>query len=131
VSGKLLQLAGSLAAVLFLIAVAWKLRLGGEAKIADEADARELADNASCGFDAAAVAIDREGHGALLRDSAGQIMLLAPHGNRFIGRLLDGRASARLDGERLTIATGERRVASVSLDLPDAAAWCRTIEALD
>lgn len=127
----LLQLAGSLAAVLFLVFVAWRLRLGGEARIADEAEARELADNAVCGFDAEAIALDQSGHGALVRDAAGRIMLLAPHGNRFVGRLLDGKAQAKLEGTRLVVVTGERRLAPVSLDLADAPAWCRAVEALD
>lgn len=126
----LLQLAGSLAAVLFLVFFAWKLRLGGSAQIADEAEARELADNAVCGFEAEAVALDRSSHGALLRDSAGRIMLLAPHGNRFVARVLDSRARARLHADRLVIATGEGRLAPVTLDLADAAAWCRAIDAL-
>lgn len=42
-AGMILQFAGSLAAVILLILAAWWLRLGGEAKIADEAEARELA----------------------------------------------------------------------------------------
>lgn len=130
-TAQLLQFAGSLAAVLLLVAVAWHLRLGGEATIADEAEARELADNALCGFDAADIALDRTGRGALLRDAAGRIMLLSPHGNRFVGRLLDARARARLDGERLKIAVGDAHLAPARLVLADAPAWCRAIEALD
>jgi hypothetical protein len=126
----LLQLAGSLAAVLFLIFVAWILRLGGAARIADEAEACELADNAVCGFEAEAVALDRSSHGALLRDRGGRIMLLAPHGNRFVARMLDGRTRARLDAGRLVITTGERGLAPVALELADATAWCRAIESL-
>jgi hypothetical protein len=127
----LLQLAGSLAAVLFLVFVAWTLRLGGAARIADEAEARELADNAVCGFEAEAVALDRTGHGALLRDASGRILLLVPHGNRFVGRLLDGRARVQLDADRLVVAIGERRLAPVTLALADSAAWFGAIEALD
>lgn len=127
----ILQFAGSLAAVILLILVAWRLRLGGEAEIIDEAEARELADNASCGFEAAEIAIDRGGRGALLRDGSWRIMLLAPHGNRFVGRLLDSRASARIHAGGLEISIGERRLASVVLDIADAAAWCLAIDALD
>lgn len=129
--GELLQFAGSLGAVLLLVFIAWRLRLGGEPRIADEAEARELADNALCGFEAETVALDRAGRGALLRDRAGRVVLLAPHGNRFVGRVLDPQAHARVDGERLVIATGERRLAQVTLELADAAAWCGAIEALD
>lgn len=126
----LVQFAGSVLAVLLLVIVAWRLRLGGDPRIADEADARELADNALCGFDAVDVALDCAGRGALLRDAEGRIILLAPHGNRFVGRLLDAGARARIDGERLVITAGERRLAPAALELADAAAWCREIEAL-
>jgi len=126
-----LQFAGSLAAVLLLIFVAWRLRLGGEPQIADEAEARELADNTLCGFDATELALDRAHRGALLRDETGRIMLLAPHGNQFVGRLLDSHASAQLHDGRLEIVTGERRLTTVVLDIADAAAWCHAINALD
>ena len=127
---QLLQFAGSIAAVLLLVAVAWRLRLGGEATIADEADARALADDTLCGFEAEAVALDRAGHGALLRDAEGRIMLLSLHGNRFVGRVLDTRARAHLEGGRLTIAVGEARLAPATLELADAPAWYRAIDAL-
>jgi hypothetical protein len=126
-----LQFAGSLAAVAFLVLLAWRLRLGGEPEIAGETEARELADNALCGFQATEIALDRAGRGALLRDAAGRIVLLAPHGNRFVGRLLDARASARLRDDRLEVTTGERRFAAAVLDIANAAAWCRAIDALD
>jgi hypothetical protein len=130
-TAKLLQFAGSLAAVAMLVLVAWRLKLGGEARIADEAEARELADNALCGFAPEAIALDRAGRGALLRDVAGRIMLLAPHGNRFVGRLLDGRARSHAEGERLTVTVGEARLAPTTLEVADAAAWSRAIEALE
>ena len=130
-TAKLLQFAGSLAAVAMLVLVAWRLKLGGEARMDDEAEARELADNALCGFDPDIIALDRAGRGALLRDDAGRIVLLAPHGNRFVGRLLDGRARSQTEGERLTIAVGEARLAPITLDIADAAAWSRAIAALD
>lgn len=126
-----LRYGGSLLAVLFLILVAWRLRLGDGARIADEAEARELADNAVCGFAAVEIALDREGQGALLRDAAGRVLLLAPHGNKFAGRLLDAHATASVEGNRLLVATGERRFARRSLAVPDPEAWCRAIESLD
>ncbi|HTM95948.1 MAG TPA: hypothetical protein VL100_09045 [Croceibacterium sp.] len=130
-AGLILQFAGSLAAVFLLVFVAWRLRLGGEPEIAGEMEARELAANALCGFEAAEIALDRAGRGALLRDSAGRIMLLAPHGNHFIGRLLDARTVARLHADRLEVAIGERRTATAALDVADAEAWCRAINSLD
>lgn len=105
-AGLILQFAGSLAAVLLLVFLAWRLRLGGEPEIADEAEARELADNALCGFEAAEIALDRAGRGALLRDDNGRIMVLAPHGNHFIHRLLDARTAARMHADWLEITIG-------------------------
>ncbi len=130
-AGLVLQFAGSLAAVLLLVFVAWRLGFGDEPEVADKAEARELADNALCGFEAAEIALDRAGRGALLRDGNGRIMLLAPHGNHFIGRLLDARTVARMHADRLEITTGEQRVATAALDVADAEAWCRTINSLD
>ncbi len=130
-TAKLLQFAGSLAAVLLLVALAWRLRLGGDARIADEDEARELADNASCGFEADQIALDRAGRGALLRDATARIMLLSPHGNRFVGRMLDARARTQIDGDRLTISVGEARLPPATLELIDAPGWCRAIEGLD
>ena len=43
-TAQLLQLGVSLLAILALAFVAWKLRLGGDRRIRDEAHARELAD---------------------------------------------------------------------------------------
>lgn len=127
---KLVQFAGSVLAVLLLVLVAWRLRLGGEPRIADETEARELADHALCGFDAVEVALDLAGRGALLRDADGRMVLLAPHGNRFVGRLLDASARARTDEGQLVVTTGERRLAPVTLELANAAAWCGAIEGL-
>jgi hypothetical protein len=116
---KLLQFAGSLAAILMLAAIAWKLRLGGDARLHDSDQARALAEDALCGFDAAEIAIDRAGMAALLRDSAGRVMLIRRHGAHWAARLLDGSAHARLDRNLLTVASGETRFGSVTLDLGD------------
>lgn len=130
-NGSILQYAGSLIAVIAIVAIAYWLRLGGEPEIADEAEARELADNAICGFDAVEVALDRSGRSALLRERDGRIMLLAPHGNHFVARLLNSASTARLHDNRLEIRTGDGRTGAVLLDVPDPAAWCRAIGGLD
>ena len=118
---KLLQFAGSLAAILMLAAIAWKLRLGGDARLHDADQARALAEDALCGFDAVEIAIDRAGMAALLRDGAGRVMLIRRHGAHWAARLLDSSAHARLDRNRLTVASGETRFGSVTLDLGDQA----------
>jgi hypothetical protein len=127
----LLQLGGSLLAILALAAVAWKLKLGGDTRIRDEAHARELADEAIPGFEAEAIAIDRAGYAALLRDHAGRVLLLRRHGAHFAGRLLTGHAQSRLDRTFLTIATDEKRFGGVTLDLGDQAQyWAASLRRL-
>lgn len=115
--GLVFKLGGSLLAICALAAVAWKLGLGGDLRIRDDAHARELAEEAESGFEAADVAIDRAGHAALLRDADGRVMLLRRHGAHFAARMLTGHAHVRLDRHALVVGTGERRFGEVTLDL--------------
>jgi hypothetical protein len=131
-SVTILKFLGSLLAVGLMVAVAWRLRLGGGgAKLANEAEARALADNAVCGFDAVELALDASGKGALLRDAGGRILLLRPHGVHFAARLLDRASSSVRDGPCLTIVTSDASFAPAVLELGDAAeAWDKRIAAL-
>lgn len=114
----------SLAAILFMAAVAWWLKLGGDVRIRNEQEATALAGQAVCGFKPVAIALDRAGIGALLRDGDGRQMLIRRNGAHFVGRLLDRNVVARLDRNFLTIGTGERTFGSITLDLgPDAQYW--------
>lgn len=116
-SPALLQLVGSLAAILL---VAWLVKwvgLGADPRIRTEAQARALAEEAIYGFVAEEVALDRAGIGALLRDSAGRVLLLRQHGAHFAARLLDASSQARLDRNFLTIAPAEKTFGSITLDL--------------
>lgn len=65
--------------------------------------------------------LDRAGIGALLRDSAGRVMLLRRHGARWAARLLDSHAGVRLDRTFMTIASSDRTFGAVTLDLGDQA----------
>lgn len=112
-----IQLAGSLVAILVLAWVAHRLRLGGDARIRSDEEARALADEAIHGFDPVDIAIDRAGMGALCRDRQGRVLLLRRHGSHWASRLLDTHAHTRLDQGFLTLATGERRFGSVTFDL--------------
>ena len=131
-SGEFFKFAGSLLAVSALVFVAWRLRLGNGSVLAGEAEARELADNAICGFDAVELALDTGGKGALLRDSDGRILLLRPHGVHFAARLLDHSSSAHRDGPLLTVSTGEATFTPARLDLGEdnARSWDKRIAAL-
>lgn len=130
-TGQLLQIGGSLLAILALAFMAWKLKLGGDFRIRDEHEARALADEAICGFDPVEIAIDRAGYAALLRDGEGRVLLLRRHGAHFAGRLLDGHTQSRLDRNFLTVGTSDRRFGEVTLDLgPQAQAWAASLRRL-
>ena len=123
-----LQFGGSLAAILALAWRARRLGLGGDPRLRDPDEARRLAGEALCGFEAQEVALDRAGIGALLRDSAGRIMLLRRHGVHWVARLLDSHAGVRLDRSFMTSATGDRTFGTITLDLGDRAqAWASSL----
>lgn len=126
----LLQFLGSLAAILVLAAIAWRLKLGPEPRLDDEIAARRAADEAVSGFEPVAIGLDNEGRGALLRDIGGRILLLRPHGTHFAGRLLSDRADARIEDGVLLVDTVEKRYGSARLELADASAWMQAIEAI-
>ena len=128
---ELIQFGGSLLAIVVLAWLAARLGLGGDRRIRDEADLRELAEEALYGFEPVALAIDRAGMGALARDAEDRVMLLRRHGTHFVGRLLDNRLSIRRDGNLLEVGTGEKRFGKVILDLGDeASAWAATLRRL-
>lgn len=126
----LLQFIGSLVAILALAGIARWLKLGPEPRLKNEAEARIAADEAVSGFEPVAIGLDRMGCGAVMRDAAGRVLLLRPHGGHFAGRLLTGEARALRDGDTLEIDTGEKRYGAVRLVLEDAGAWARAIEAV-
>ena len=128
---QLIQLGASLAAILLLAWLSRWLGLGRDVRLQDEAEARQLAQAALCGFVAAELVIDRAGIGALLRDQQGRVMLLRRHGAHFAARLLDSHAFARLDHNFLTVGTGEVRFGQITLDLGDqAAVWASSLRRL-
>jgi len=125
---ELLQLAGSLIAILALAWIAARLGLGGDVRLRDEAQVRRLAEEAQFGFDPVATAIDRAGLAALVRDDQGRIMLLRRHGARFAARLLDSHAHVRLDRNFLVVGTGDRQFGQITLDLgAEASAWAASL----
>ena len=126
----LLQLVGSLVAILALAGIARWLGLGGDGRITSEADACVLADEAVSGFAPVGTAIDAGGKAAILRDAQGRILVLRRHGAQFAGRVLDASAAARADGQNLDIDTGERRFGTITLRIDDPRPWVRAIEAI-
>ena len=130
-AGQVLQIAGSLAAILLLFLLAGWLRLGRDARLRDERQVRELADETWSGFDPAEIRLDSEGRGALAADREGRILLLRPHGAHGAGRLLERGTSVKRGGETLRIVASDKRFGPVTLDLgAEAAAWEARIRAL-
>ena len=126
--GQALQFAGSLAAILLLAWLARRLGLGGNPRLRDPEEAKRLAGEALCGFEAQDVVLDRAGIGALLRDPAGRIMLLRRHGVHWVARLLDSHAGVRLDRSFMTIATSDKTFGAITLDLGDQAqVWASSL----
>lgn len=124
----LLQFGGSLLAILALYWIARRLGLGGDARIRSEDDARDLAEEAHCGFEPHEIALDREGRGALLRDDKGRVMVLRRHGAHFAARLLQPGTAARVEQDRLTLEPPDPRFGAVTLDLgPAAHDWATRI----
>jgi hypothetical protein len=126
-----IRFAASLIAIGLLALLARWLGLGGDLRIRDDAQARDLAREAVPGFEPAEIAIDRAGIGALLRDAAGRVLLLRRHGTHFAARLLDSHAETRLDHNFLTIATSDRSFGAFTLDLgPQAQIWAGSFRRL-
>ncbi len=111
-------LAGSLVAVLALAGITHCLGLGGDARI-DRDEAVRLAEEQ--GFAVADVALDRAGLAALVRDEAGNFMLVRRHGAHFVAHPICDADSARLDHRFLSLG-------KVTLDLGDQAGiWAASL----
>ncbi len=126
-----LQAVGSLIAVLLVFMVVRALGLGNDVRIADEAEARALAEAARCGFDPVEVALDRARIGALLRNQADEVMLIRRHGARFAARVLSSHAGVRLDRGFLTLSTEDPHFGTITLDLGERAqVWAASLRRL-
>ncbi len=116
---------------MFVFLLVRALDLGSDVRIADEAEARAMAEQARCGFDPVDVALDRARIGALLRNSAGEVMLIRRHGGRFAARVLSSYAGARLDRGFLTLSTDDPYFGSITLDLGEQAqVWAASLRRL-
>lgn len=126
-----LQLVLSLIAIAALYAVVRALQLGGDVRLADEDEARSLADAAICGFDATEVGLDRARIGALVRNDAGRVLLIRRHGAHFATRELLSHEGIRLDQHFLNLTTPDRHFGTITLDLgPQAQHWAASLRRL-
>lgn len=131
ISPELIQLAGSIVAILYVAWLVKQMGLGGDPRIRSDDQARALANEAVSGFVAEEIALDRAGIGALLRDSRGRVLLLRQHGAHFAARILDAKSKARLDQNFLTVETGEKAFGSITLDLgKNAGIWAASFRRL-
>ncbi|MDC0886960.1 hypothetical protein OAS19_04135 [Altererythrobacter sp.] len=126
-----LQLAGSLMAILLVAGLAAWLKLGPAPRLSSDADARKAANEVEEGFTARTIELDQDGAGAILSDHQGRIMILKRHGSHFAGRILAPLAVARSNGRELHIDSGERRYGTVTLTLDDCASWEQAINAVE
>ncbi len=130
-TGIAIQLSVSLVAILAIAGLAVWLGLGGDVRLRDADEARDLARMTLCGFEPVEVVLDRAGIGALLRDAGGRVMLLRRHGVHFAGRLLTDYRGIRLDQNFITVTTSDKRFGSVTLDLgPEAQTWAGSLRRL-
>lgn len=130
ISPLLLQFGGSLIAILSLYWLSRALKLGGKPALRDEDDVRLAANEVLDGYEAKRISIARGGAAALVRDDAGQIMVIKRHGNQFAGRILSNKASVREAVDLLAIDTGESQFGEVRLALDDPAYWADAINRL-
>lgn len=120
-TAELLKLAGSIAAILFIAWLARFWRLGGDVRIQNEEQARDIAEELLCGFNPVDVVIDKAGIAALMRDDQGRHLLIRRHGVQWAGRLLDRHSESRLDQNFLTVGTGEKTFGTITLNLGEKA----------
>ena len=121
---ELIQLGASLVAVLFIAWLVKRMGLGADPRIADEAHAIRLAEEAEAGFGGVDVARDRAGFAAIVRNAEGRMLLIRAHGNFFAARAIDASVVGRLDKDFLTLTPPERTFGKVTLHLgKDAGVW--------
>ena len=124
-----ISLAGSLVAVLFVAWLVGKLGLGRAAPL-DEPGARQLAEATFVGHRFGAVLLDRDGHGALVEGDDGTAVLVRPHGDKWVARLLRPPIAARPVGEALIVTPTEAMFGSTTLRLgaEEAARWAMRLK---
>ena len=128
---NVIQLGGSLVAVLFVAWLVGRMGLGADPRIEDADHAIRLAEEAEAGFKGIEVARDRAGFAAIVRNAEGRMMLVRAHGNHFAARPVDQDMIVRLDKDFLTLAPLERTFGAVTLNLgKDAGAWAARMRSL-
>ena len=110
---QIIQLAGSIVAILALAGIARVLKLG-ESRIADADTARRMAEEALAGFVGGRALVSGDG-GAALVEGQGTIAVLKRHGARVAVRRLVPPLRIYEAVEGATVQTGERLFGPVTL----------------
>ncbi len=126
----LLQFGVSLLAILALFGLARALGLGTKPLLQDAAAVQRAAHEVEDGFATSQVSIARSKKCALAKDSAGRIMVIKLHGNRFAGRILTSKTKVREEVDGLVVDPHEVQFGTVRLSLTDAASWADAINRL-
>ena len=109
-------LAGSVAGVLGLAAIAWMLGLGG-GTIADAEEAKRIAADSLSGFDPVEAIVSQNGAAALVEGQDGTVALLKAHGVHVAARRLARPVPIEVTPSGVRIASGERMFGDVALVL--------------
>ncbi|MEZ0244937.1 MAG: hypothetical protein ACAH11_16295 [Sphingomonas sp.] len=113
-TAQLIQIGGSIVAILVLAAIAWALKLGG-GTIADEDQARRDAEAILSGFEAGRAVLASDRKAAIVHGRDGSVALLKIHGSMVAGRRLNPPLDTRPGPDGLIVASGERRFGNVLL----------------
>ena len=114
------QLAGSLAAVLALAGIAWRLRLGRGERIDSPEAAADAADHQLPGFVTGGAVVSADGSAALAVDRRGErVAVCKRHGAHIAVRDV-GWAALRSTADGIVVETGERRFGRVPIPGVDA-----------
>lgn len=128
---QLVQLGGSLAAILILAGIAWALKLGHPPRIEDEDHAKALSIEADTAFVPAQAGVCESGAAAILADPQDRIMVLRRHGTHFAGRVLEPGAVAQTEHGALTVIPTDRTYGTVTLQLGEhAQSWAARVDAV-
>ncbi len=118
----IMQALVSVGGILLIVGLAWWLGPRRPAAPLDDALARDLAQMALGGFDAAEVVLDGQGRGAFVAGRDGRFALIKAHGAQWAVRGLGPSAAGRVENAGLVVDPGDPMFGTVRLDLDAEAA---------
>lgn len=114
----LVQLIGSIIAVLAIASLVWYLGLG-KAVLADDAQARRMVNDMLSGFDADDVILSKDNQAALIFGKDGSFAILKRHGAKFAARRLKLPAQIIHGDGFIEIDSGEFAYGKISINLSE------------